>query len=264
MSFRIHSHVRGLQSPLQEHPQVSLLSLMVLISYKITMLVWMISIKWSWSTSASSLSMLKMPWDLRREHRALVVSGVRPRVPQTPPTLGLGSIPLCDGVSWPESSLRSEFSVSVRETLTALREEEREVGGVSSLITLTWDTNFDSCLDWQLSRAFRLKESDLENRLETDLKAFRLGELLCNGVWSCCEEFLWNISEEPVTAALVLESETFPSDSFISSTWKSFFLTKGSCARLNFKFWWCEWVMSIPMVLKPSLGTLEWPAVRLK
>ena len=34
ISLRIHSHVRGLQSPLQEQPQVSLLSLIVLISYQ--------------------------------------------------------------------------------------------------------------------------------------------------------------------------------------------------------------------------------------
>ena len=62
ISFRIHSHVRGLHSPLQEQPQVSLLSLMVLISYKCQCKYHpaspMISDK---NTSASSLSMLKIP-----------------------------------------------------------------------------------------------------------------------------------------------------------------------------------------------------------
>ena len=109
------------------------------------------------------------------------------------------------------------------------------------LLTLTWDTNLASCLDWELCRADRLRQSDLEKRLDTDLALFSLGELLYTELESSSpSEVFLSPSSLATTAEEAdrrfssfspeseLESELSSAGFFSPSTWKSFFLTNGS------------------------------------
>ena len=128
-------------------------------------------------SSASSLSILRMPWDRSSDTRALDESGVMPRVPHSPFALLAGGDtdpePRCAGVSI--SCGPGVTRLGTCEIFTVLW-HFLILLTVSGLVLICAEENIVESFLAELSTALRLISSD--SMVEADLAELSRGELL--------------------------------------------------------------------------------------